>query len=292
MATARRRGGAVKNVVMKAKAIHTRASSSALLNMKPTKRVPAAWRSDYPLIQELRAVEDAPVDSVGCERLADPKASRKDFEWQCLVAAMLSSQTKDQANAEAMARLREHGNMAASIARTPVGKLDRLIRNVGFHSVKAKNIKAAARICLNEHRGRVPSTLEGLLSLPGVGPKMAHLVLHAAFDAQEGICVDVHVHRIANALGWISTRTPEETRKALEAWLPAEHWPHINVLLVGLGQQQQQQQELLVERCLNSSSPVAALKLVSKIGVVLRAGKFKALDEAAQSSPRLRRLLQ
>merc|ERR1712151_963361 len=130
------------------------------------------------------------------------------------------------------------------------------------------------------------------MALPGVGPKMAHLTLHAAFNDQQGLCVDTHVHRISNALGWISTRSPEETRKSLESWLPKEHWPDINVLLVGFGQQQQQQQELLVERCLASSSPVAALRLVSKIGLLLRTGKFNALDEAARASPAIRRLLR
>lgn len=252
---------------------------------------PAAWRKDFPIIQELRALRDAPVDYVGCERLADPKASKANFEWQCLVAAMLSSQTKDQANAQAMSVLRKHGNTALSIARTPVKRLDRLIANVGFHSVKAKNLKKAAKICLEQHGGRVPSTLEGLMALPGVGPKMAHLVLHAAFNAQEGLCVDTHVHRIANALGWISTKTPEQTREALETWLPFEHWPDINILLVGIGQQQQQQQSLLVERCLRCKSPAAALSLVSRIGLQLRAEKVPALRDAACASSAIRRLL-
>lgn len=256
-----------------------------------TKKAPAVFFRDFPIIQELRAQRDAPVDYVGCERLADPKASQTNFEWQCLVAAMLSSQTKDQANAEAMAALHRHGNTPASIASTPVNKLDRLIAKVGFHTTKAKNIKAAAKICLEQHRGRVPKTLEGLIALPGVGPKMAYLTLHAAFDAQEGLCVDVHVHRIANALGWIKTGTPEETRKALEAWLPQEHWPHLNVLLVGLGQQQQQQQCLLLERCVSCKDPASALRLAARIGMILRADKHPSLADVAKSSLSIRRLL-
>lgn len=256
-----------------------------------TKKPPASWRRDYPIIQELRVEKDAPVDYVGCDRLADAKASRKDFEWQCLVAAMLSSQTKDQQNAEAMAQLRRHGNTIVSIANTPVKKIDRLIFKVGFHATKAVNVRAAARICRDKHGGRVPSTLEGLLALPGVGPKMAHLTLLAAFNDQKGLCVDTHVHRIANVLGWISTNTPEETRKALETWLPHEHWPHINAMIVGIGQQQQQQAQLLVDRCLRTSSPLAALRLMAKIGIVLRASKFPALCEAAKKSAAIRRLL-
>merc|ERR1712217_58916 len=129
------------------------------------------------------------------------------------------------------------------------------------------------------------------MALPGVGPKMAHLTLHAAFNDQQGLCVDTHVHRIANALGWISTRTPEETRKAIESWLPLKEWPDLNVLLVGLGQQQQQQQELLVNRCLTSSAPVAALRLVARIGLVLRGSKFPFLSEASKTNASIRRLI-
>jgi len=254
-------------------------------------RPPATWKADYPLIQRLRARRDAPVDSVGCERLADPKAKRADFEWQCLVAAMLSSQTKDQANAEAMTALHAHGNTIENISRTPVSLLDKLIAKVGFHSVKAKNVRAAAEICLALHKGRVPRTIEGLLALPGVGPKMAYLTLHAAFDAQEGICVDTHVHRIANVLRWIRTKTPEETRMALEAWLPKRYWPDFNILMVGLGQQQQQTPQKLVERCLRLKSPAAALRLVANIGVPLRAGRLPALDALAGRDPAVRRLL-
>merc|ERR1719158_173811 len=101
---------------MKAKSVNARRASGVAAKL--AKKTPAAWRNDFPLIQELRASWDAPVDSVGCERLANPKASRKDFEWQCLVAAMLSSQTKDQQNAEAMAELHKHGNTVKSIAST------------------------------------------------------------------------------------------------------------------------------------------------------------------------------
>merc|ERR1711972_381439 len=145
---------------------------------------------------------------------------------------------------------------------------------VGFHTTKAKNIRAAAKMCLDDFNGRVPSTLEGLISLPGVGPKMAYLTLTSAFGTHEGLCVDTHVHRIANQLGWIKTETPEDTRKALESWLPRNHWPNANRLLVGLDQQQQQEPHKLVQRCLSNRQPVEALKLLSRIGLALRADKF------------------
>lgn len=260
---------------------------------RPAAGPPASWRADFPIIKRLRRRRDAPVDTIGCERLADPKACRADFEWQTLVAAMLSSQTKDQANAEAMAELRRFGNTAANVAAAPVARLARLIRKVGFHRTKAKHLKAAARLCQQEHGGRIPQTLEGLLELPGVGPKMAHLTLAAAFDRFEGLCIDTHIHRIANALGWLRprTKTPEQTRIALEAWLPRREWRDFNILMVGLGQMQQQAPEKLVDRCLAGPQPAPALRLLTRIGFRHRPGRFASLDAAAARRPEIRRVL-
>ena len=192
-----------------------------------------SWKKDLSIIKRLRAKKDAPVDSIGCERLADVRASRRTYEWQCLVAAMLSSQTRDQATAAAMEVLRKHGNTAESIAATSEAKLAKLISAVGFFNVKAKTLRAAAKVCLSDYKGWIPQTMEGLLSLPGIGPKMAHLVMHSAFNRPQGICVDTHVHRIANRLRWVKSKTPEGTRKGLEALLPRREWAGINVLLVG-----------------------------------------------------------
>lgn len=100
----------------------------------------------------------------------------------------------------------------------------------------SRYLKQTAVILRDKFNGDIPSTLKGLVSLPGVGPKMAHLCLSAAWDRTEGIGVDVHVHRITNMWGWHRTRTPEESRIALEAWLPREKWREINWLLVGFGQ--------------------------------------------------------
>eukprot|EP00440_Ansanella_granifera_P038707 gb/GFBE01041996.1/.p1 GENE.gb/GFBE01041996.1/~~gb/GFBE01041996.1/.p1 ORF type:complete len:294 (+),score=57.37 gb/GFBE01041996.1/:1-882(+) len=251
-----------------------------------------AWKADLALIKRLRARRDAPVDTVGCERLADPRARKADFEWQCLVSAMLSSQTRDQANAEAMAKLHKHGNTVQRIAATKEAQLAKLISAVGFYNMKAKTLRGAALICRDKHRGRIPQTLEGLMELPGIGPKMAHLIMHAAFDRQQGICVDTHVHRIANLLGWIRTATPEETRESLESLLPRREWKDINVLMVGLGQMQQQAAPQLIERCVASRQAEEALRLVKRIGLSLRPGRCPALDAAAAKNPGVRRLLE
>ncbi|KAL7668379.1 hypothetical protein ACOME3_009081 [Neoechinorhynchus agilis] len=82
----------------------------------------------------------------------------------------------------------------------------------------------------------IPNTLQGLMNLSGVGPKMAYLAMQCAWNECVGIGVDTHVHRIANRLNWVKTKIPEETRISLESWLPKQHWPDLNKLLVGFGQ--------------------------------------------------------
>ncbi|CEJ56607.1 Putative Endonuclease III [Penicillium brasilianum] len=126
-------------------------------------------------------------------------------------------------------------NLENILAVSPT-HLNSLIEKVGFHNNKTKYIKAAALILRDEYAGDIPSTPEGLMSLPGVGPKMAYLCMSAAWGKHEGIGVDVHVHRITNLWGWHKTKTPEETRLALQSWLPRDKWHEINKLLVGLGQ--------------------------------------------------------
>ncbi|CAK9053183.1 unnamed protein product [Durusdinium trenchii] len=229
------------------------------------KRKNSDWKNDLSLIKRLRSRREAPVDSIGCERLADPKACKADFEWQCLVAAMLSSQTRDQATAEAMEALHRAGLKSIStVAKAKEKTLAKLIKPVGFFNMKAKTMRAAATICKKEHKGRIPRTLEGLLKLPGIGPKMAHLIMHSAFDRQQGICVDTHVHRIANKLGWVRSKTPEETRHQLESLLPRKEWADLNVLLVGLGQMQQQAASQLISCAVHIRRSPDALQLLHR----------------------------
>lgn len=210
---------------------------------------PSDWQELYDTAKEMRLTgnaTNAAVDTMGCERLALPTASPRDQRFHTLVALMLSSQTKDTTNAAAMRRLQtelpphEDGappglNLENMLAVAPE-KLNELIWAVGFHNNKTKYLKQAAVILRDTWGGDIPDTIEGLVSLPGVGPKMAHLCLSSAWGRTEGIGVDVHVHRITNLWGWHKTKTPEETRLALQGWLPRDRWREINWLLVGLGQ--------------------------------------------------------
>jgi endonuclease-3 len=196
------------------------------------------WRELYDCIAQARKTLEAPVDTIGCDRLHDKAAPREDQRYQMLLALMLSAQTRDQMTAQAMRNLREYGCTPRSIRRAPLDVVTELIRGVCFHNNKAKHIKEATARLLKDFDGVVPSDIAALVSLPGVGPKMAHLFLQCADGKVEGIGVDVHVHRIAGRFQWVpsSVKTPEDTRKALESWLPRELWGGVNSMLVGWGQ--------------------------------------------------------
>lgn len=224
-----------------------------------TTEPPTDWEEMYEVVRAMRfgpggAAANAAVDTMGCERLAEPGASARDQRFQTLVALMLSSQTKDTTTAVAMKRLQteleaapaplySEGGAAAQpgltldnmLAAAPE-RVNELIRLVGFHNNKTRYLKQTAEILRDRCGGDIPDSFAGLTSLPGVGPKMAHLCLSAAWGRTEGIGVDVHVHRLTNMWGWHTTRNPEDTRRALEAWLPRDRWHEINTLLVGLGQ--------------------------------------------------------
>ncbi|CAN4091226.1 unnamed protein product [Withania somnifera] len=152
---------------------------------------------------------------------------------------MMSSES-----AEANQQLLKNGLLSADkMDKADEATIKSLIYPVGFYTRKARHLKQVAKICVSKYDGDIPSTVDELLLLPGVGPKIAHLVMIMAWNKVEGICVDTHVHRVSNRLGWVlrpgtkqGTRSPEETRVSLQQWLPKEEWVSINLLLVGFGQ--------------------------------------------------------
>jgi endonuclease-3 len=117
-----------------------------------------------------------------------------------------------------------------------VTQIEKLIKPVSFFHTKARHVKATCRMLLDRFGGKVPATMEELLLLPGVGRKTANLVLILSFRSQQNICVDTHVHRISNRLGWVTTKTPEETEQALYKATARRWWPFINLYLVTWGQ--------------------------------------------------------
>jgi endonuclease III len=167
------------------------------------------------------------------EKVAEAEA---DNAFQILIATLLSARTQDATTAAASARLFARARSPRSMAKLPVREIERLIYPVSFYRNKAEHVKACCEMLLARFGGRVPGTLEELVALPGVGRKTANLVLILAFKSRENICVDTHVHRISNRLGWVKTGTPEETEQALYRATDQRWWSNINLYLVTWGQ--------------------------------------------------------
>jgi endonuclease-3 len=163
------------------------------------------------------------------------EASQED-PFEVLIATMLSAQTRDAVTAAASARLFRAARTPRTMAALTVKAIERLIYPVSFYRHKARHVKAACRILCDRFGARVPGTMEELLSLPGVGRKTANLVLILSFRSLKNICVDTHVHRISNRLGWVETKSPDETEQALYFATDARWWPYINLYLVTWGQ--------------------------------------------------------
>src|SRR6266850_7180119 len=157
-----------------------------------------------------RAIDDLDLPAV--EKIAEE--SQED-PFDVLISTMLSAQTRDPVTAAASARLFRMARTPRTMAKLTTRQIQRLIYPVSFYRHKAKHVKATCRILVEQFGGNVPGTLEELLTLPGVGRKTANLVLILAFKSTKNICVDTHVHRISNRLGWVKTNTPDETEQAL-----------------------------------------------------------------------------
>ncbi|XP_077173144.1 endonuclease III-like protein 1 isoform X2 [Paroedura picta] len=215
------------------------ATEEAATEAKQQKWEPKNWRQELDNIREMRKARDAPVDQMGAEKCFDLEAPPEVMRYQVLLSLMLSSQTKDQVTSAAMMRLRQRGLTVDTVLQMEEATLAQLIYPVGFWKNKARYIKQTSAILQRDYGGDIPKTVAELVKLPGVGPKMAHLVMAIAWQNVSGIGVDTHVHRISNRLRWVrrETKLPEETRQALESWLPRELWSEINWLLVGFGQQ-------------------------------------------------------
>jgi endonuclease III len=189
-------------------------------------------RTVHAVMQALaRAIDQHDLPAV--EKIAEES---QDDPFEVLISTMLSAQTRDPVTAAASARLFRVARTPRTMAALTSKRIEKLIYPVSFYRHKARHVKATCRILVERYRGRVPGTMEELLTLPGVGRKTANLVLILSFRSLRNICVDTHVHRISNRLGWVRTRTPEETEQALYKATDARWWPYINLYLVTWGQ--------------------------------------------------------
>ena len=177
------------------------------------------------------AIKDHDLPAV--EKIAQ---SRRDKAFQVLIGTLLSARTQDSTTDAASGRLFAAAPTPERVAGLPVEEIERLIYPVSFYRNKARHVQATSRLLLERFGGRVPDAMDDLLTLPGVGRKTANLVLIVAFGSQRNICVDTHVHRIANRLGWVRTSTPEQTEQALYRAVARRWWPDVNLYLVVWGQ--------------------------------------------------------
>ncbi len=178
-----------------------------------------------------RAIDDLELPAV--EKIAE---NSHEDPFEVLIATMLSAQTRDAVTASASARLFRVARTPKTMAKLTEKQIIKLIYPVSFYRNKATHVKETCRILVEEFNSRVPSSMEQLLTLPGVGRKTANLVLILSFRSLKNICVDTHVHRISNRLGWVQTRTPDETEQALYKNTSERWWPYINLYLVTWGQ--------------------------------------------------------
>ena len=176
---------------------------------------------------ELRAWE-MPIVSHMAEEHRDPFA--------ILISTLISLRTKDEVTAEASRRLFRLAESPVEMLVLAPETIEKAIYPAGFYRNKAKTILAVCRELVDLYDSQVPDTVSKLLTLPGVGRKTANLVVTLGFH-KPGICVDTHVHRISNRLGYVQTKTPEQTEFALRAKLPEKYWIDYNTLLVAFGRQ-------------------------------------------------------
>ncbi|MBN1786258.1 MAG: endonuclease III [Candidatus Methanofastidiosa archaeon] len=176
------------------------------------------------IVEQIKLISDM-VDPIDLEK-SDP--------FQTLVKTILSHRTKDENTDRASEALFGKFPNARALKSAPIELVEQLIRPAGFYSVKARRIIEVARLIDEEMGGNVPRTKEGLMALPGVGPKTANCVLVFAYG-MDAIPVDTHVHRIANRIGWVITKRPEDTEEALLRKVPRDHWLTLNELLVNFG---------------------------------------------------------
>jgi endonuclease-3 len=161
-------------------------------------------------------------------------AEEKRGPYTILISTLLSLRTKDEVTAEASERLFSLAATPEEMLRVPEARIAQAIYPVGFYKTKAQTILRVSRDIIDRFAGRVPDTIEALISLKGVGRKTANLVVTLGYG-KDGICVDTHVHRISNRLGYVKTKNPQATEFALREKLPRKYWQVYNTLMVAFG---------------------------------------------------------
>jgi len=179
------------------------------------------------ILKELKKLY--PNDFVGSNISKDP--------FQVLIGTVLSHQTRDERTIKAAKNLFSKYPDVFSLANAKVSDVKKLINNVGMYNVKAKRIIEISKILVRKYGGFVPKNYEDVISLPGVGRKTANILFSFAYGSDKYIAVDTHVHKIANRLGLVNTKSPDKTESELYKIIPKSDWKYINILFVQHGQQ-------------------------------------------------------
>jgi endonuclease-3 len=180
--------------------------------------------------------------NIGLEKYTTPVLSKKKWDnvihtpYTTLISCLLSLRTKDEVTEQASIRLLKKYDTPQKMIKLPNSEIQELIYPVGFYKTKAKRIKEISKTLIDEYAGSVPKNLDELLKLKGVGRKTANIVMVYGFYKKGFLPIDTHCHRIPNRLGWIKTKTPEETENELRKILPDKYWDDFNHLFVKFGQ--------------------------------------------------------
>ncbi len=212
----------------------------------PSTRVSKPKKANTTAIETTAGLISPSMDAITIGRVLDCLAACYDVHpmgeltrhnpYKVLVACVLSLRTKDEVTIPASERLFALADTPQKMVTLDAQTIEKLVFPVGFYKTKAQTILDFSRKLLDDYNGQVPNTIDELLQFKGVGRKTANLVVGLGHGLP-AICVDTHVHRICNRLGYIVTKTPEETEMTLRAKLPAPYWNIINTVLVLHGQQ-------------------------------------------------------
>ena len=162
------------------------------------------------------------------------RLSEKYDPFKVLISTILSARAKDEVTEVIAKELFKKYPTAQKLAKANKKDVIKIIRRIGFYNAKTKNIINTSKMLIEKFEGKVPETLEQLIELPGVGRKVANCVLVYSFQ-KDAIPVDTHVNRISNRLGWVKTKTPEETEEKLTKLIPKKHWQIVNDTFVAHG---------------------------------------------------------
>ena len=168
------------------------------------------------------------------ERTTLNRMRKKPNPFRILISCLLSLRARDENTEKVSRQLFAVADTPEKISKMPTLKLEKLIYSSGHYKKKARTLKHVSEILLKDFKSKVPSTKDELLSIKGIGPKTANIVLAFAFNKQV-LPIDTHCHRIPNRLGWVKTATPEKTEKELEKILPKKYWAEFNGIFVLFG---------------------------------------------------------